>query len=156
MLKCWSLYKLVVYFQQGHCPTSNKSVACPRQDSMSPLAGLMLSCLGHATYMWLVCTHTCMHACVNLIVLLGRWLCDTCTNLTGLLLALMYVVPHEFPLVTVTKRWPLYRSHATTCIASLTIATSHVQEGCARACVRSVCVCVCVVNYSYSPAPLIW
>ncbi len=38
MLKCWSLYKLVVYFQQGHCPiaTSNMSVACPRQDSMSP------------------------------------------------------------------------------------------------------------------------
>ncbi len=36
MLKCWPLYKLVVYFQKGHSPTSNKSVACPRQDSMSP------------------------------------------------------------------------------------------------------------------------
>ncbi len=36
MLKCWPLYKLVVYFQLGHSPTSNKSVACPRQDSMSP------------------------------------------------------------------------------------------------------------------------
>ncbi len=30
------LYKLVVYLQQGHSPTSNRSVACPRQDSMSP------------------------------------------------------------------------------------------------------------------------
>ncbi len=36
MLKCWLMYKLVVYFQQGHCPTSYKSVACPRRDSMSP------------------------------------------------------------------------------------------------------------------------
>ncbi len=42
VLKCWSLYKLVGYFQQGHCSTSNKSVACSRQ---------MLSCLGHA-YTW--------------------------------------------------------------------------------------------------------
>ncbi len=39
VLKCWPLYKLklVVYFQlASHSPTSNKSVACPRQDSMSP------------------------------------------------------------------------------------------------------------------------
>ncbi len=42
MPKYRPLYKLVVYFQQGHCPTSNKSVA-----------GLMLSCLGHATYMYM-------------------------------------------------------------------------------------------------------
>ncbi len=34
---CLTLHKLVVYFQQGHYPTANKSVACPRQDSMSPL-----------------------------------------------------------------------------------------------------------------------
>ncbi len=37
VLKYWSLYKLVVYFQQGHYPTSNKSVACPRPDRVSPL-----------------------------------------------------------------------------------------------------------------------
>ncbi len=29
MVKCWPLCKLVVYLQQGHCPTSNKSVARP-------------------------------------------------------------------------------------------------------------------------------
>ncbi len=44
-LKCWSLCKRVVYFQQAHCPTSNKSVA---QDSMSP-ARAVISRLGHAT-----------------------------------------------------------------------------------------------------------
>ncbi len=49
LLKCWSLYKLVVYFQHGHCPTSNKS---PRQDSMSP-------CRAHA-----VLSGTCNILCI--------------------------------------------------------------------------------------------
>ncbi len=39
MLKCWPLYKLVVYFQQGHSPTSNKSVACMQWDRVHMWCG---------------------------------------------------------------------------------------------------------------------
>ncbi len=60
MLKCWSLYKLVVYFQQGHCPSYFDPVACPRPDSMRP-------CRAHA-----VLSGTCNiygHVFIKLILL---------------------------------------------------------------------------------------
>ncbi len=97
ILKCWSLYKFVVYFQQGHCPTSNKSVACPRQDSMNPLrahavlsgpCNIYLTYPGKAPYMFVhfTCvlrsykrlwvrksTCTCMHNLLVQVSILCYW-----------------------------------------------------------------------------------
>ncbi len=59
MLKCWSpcilvgKNKISLYFQQGHCPASNKSVACPRQD-------LQGSCYPACN------KYTCVYACPHL------------------------------------------------------------------------------------------
>ncbi len=63
MVKCWPLCKLVVYFQQGHCPTSNKSVAGPRQDSMNPCRAHAVR-LGHATYICMY-MYVCMHVAMQ-------------------------------------------------------------------------------------------
>ncbi len=66
ILKCWPLYKLVVYFQLGHCPTSNKSVACPRQDSMSP-------CRAHAEMLATACVNLWQQGHVWSYILCPVW-----------------------------------------------------------------------------------
>ena len=66
---CISLYNPAMSL-----PISNKSVAVPRQDSIHPCYGLMLSCLGTATYVYTLFTCMyihCMYVYVTVLVVKG-------------------------------------------------------------------------------------